>query len=499
MFRIFNKPALKVFVYLCFFFSTNALYSQQKELASIDSLLQKSDDYVGIDDLASLEYAKKASLIAEKTDYSEKKAITYLYIAKCLHFLGSYKESFNYIEKGLKEKAIKKNMLLYAQFKEIKALNYCSLNISEQELQEYFNILRLPLKNDDASKQLTSRVYSSIGAHYFELDDYNNAKKYIDKSLHLNKSIFKEYVIYETPDLYNIKGQISLKTNQRDTAYYYFKKALDYRNKYDANSTKYVQLSSFGDYYYETKEYSKSLDFFLKTLEDMKKNHIQDLDYSIETNQKISELYGIAGDKEKENYYLTQCQNEREQLQKENNVNIQAAINTILNEKQTEQTYIQKKYQIIIVSIALLLLIFLIIAYRILTVVKCKNAKAINEKEKLIEEKVEETAKLAEKADEKTFNELIALGKANDPQFLILFEELYPHFISKLKKLDPKIRNSELSFCALTYLNFSNKDIAQFTYVTVRAIETRKSRLRKKYNIPADEHFNTWMKNLENN
>ena len=78
--------------------------------------------------------------------------------------------------------------------------------------------------------------------------------------------------------------------------------------------------------------------------------------------------------------------------------------------------------------------------------------------------------------------------------FFILFSELYPHFIKRLKAIDPKIRSSELSFCAMSYLNFSAKDIATYTYVTVGAVEMRRSRLRKKYNIPSEIDFNSWMR-----
>ncbi|AQX05135.1 hypothetical protein BAX97_16085 [Elizabethkingia meningoseptica] len=98
--------------------------------------------------------------------------------------------------------------------------------------------------------------------------------------------------------------------------------------------------------------------------------------------------------------------------------------------------------------------------------------------------------------EESRFTYLIMLAKRNNPEFLILFKELYPQFISGLKKLDPKIKSSQLSFCAMAYLNFSSKDISEYTFVTLRAVQIRKNRLRKKYNIPSDEDFNSWMRRL---
>ena len=92
------------------------------------------------------------------------------------------------------------------------------------------------------------------------------------------------------------------------------------------------------------------------------------------------------------------------------------------------------------------------------------------------------------------FTDLIALAKNNDAEFLALFNEIYPGFVASLKTINPKIRSSELEFCAMTFLNFSTKNIAQYTFVTVRAVQIRKNRLRKKLNIASDIDFNNWMR-----
>ena len=92
------------------------------------------------------------------------------------------------------------------------------------------------------------------------------------------------------------------------------------------------------------------------------------------------------------------------------------------------------------------------------------------------------------------FNNLITLAKNNNAEFLTLFNELYPEFVESLKAINPKIRSSELEFCAMTFLNFSTKHIAQYTFVTIRAVQIRKNRLRKKLNIASDIDFNNWMR-----
>jgi hypothetical protein len=65
-----------------------------------------------------------------------------------------------------------------------------------------------------------------------------------------------------------------------------------------------------------------------------------------------------------------------------------------------------------------------------------------------------------------------------------------------MKMRDPNLRSTELEFCAMAYLNFTTKNIAEYTFVTIRAVQIRKNRLRKKFEIPSDADFNNWMREL---
>lgn len=94
---------------------------------------------------------------------------------------------------------------------------------------------------------------------------------------------------------------------------------------------------------------------------------------------------------------------------------------------------------------------------------------------------------------------LIELAKTNNPQFIIYFIDLKPKFLEAFKNLDPNIRNSELTFLAYSYLNFSTKEIANYTFVSDRAVQMRKNRLRKKYNIQSKIHFNEWVREIVDN
>ncbi|EJL74038.1 helix-turn-helix transcriptional regulator [Chryseobacterium populi] len=133
-------------------------------------------------------------------------------------------------------------------------------------------------------------------------------------------------------------------------------------------------------------------------------------------------------------------------------------------------------------------------------------AKINKRKEKLLEEKLEiKQEKIKEKEKEaqelkfkihEGFEEIVKLAKENNPEFLTRFRDLYPRFCSELIKIYPDINNETLKFCALLKLNFSTKDISEYTFVTTRAVQMRKNRLRKKLNIHSHEDIYLWMNAL---
>lgn len=79
-------------------------------------------------------------------------------------------------------------------------------------------------------------------------------------------------------------------------------------------------------------------------------------------------------------------------------------------------------------------------------------------------------------------------GNLNDEEFWDIyhknFDLIHKNFFRNLRKQYPNLTPNDLRFCALLRLNLSTKDIAQFTNLTVRGIETARYRLRKKLSIP---------------
>lgn len=61
------------------------------------------------------------------------------------------------------------------------------------------------------------------------------------------------------------------------------------------------------------------------------------------------------------------------------------------------------------------------------------------------------------------------------------FDLIHEHFFRNLLSAFPQLTPSDMKFCALLRLNLSTKDIARFTNITVRGVETARYRLRRKF------------------
>ncbi|MBW8522662.1 hypothetical protein K0U91_14225 [Chryseobacterium chendengshani] len=89
-------------------------------------------------------------------------------------------------------------------------------------------------------------------------------------------------------------------------------------------------------------------------------------------------------------------------------------------------------------------------------------------------------------------DEILRLAKENSPRLLSKFKNLYPAFFEKLSTIQQNLQNSELIFCIYLKLNLTTKEIATYTFVTPKAIQNRKNRIRKKLNIPSTVDIYKW-------
>lgn len=92
--------------------------------------------------------------------------------------------------------------------------------------------------------------------------------------------------------------------------------------------------------------------------------------------------------------------------------------------------------------------------------------------------------------------EIKELGKKNSPTFYLRFTEVYTNFDQLLSTKYPQLSIFEKSFLAMISLNFSNKEISDIESVSLKTIEIRKYRIRKKCSLESGKDLKKWLEEL---
>lgn len=90
-------------------------------------------------------------------------------------------------------------------------------------------------------------------------------------------------------------------------------------------------------------------------------------------------------------------------------------------------------------------------------------------------------------------NQLTDLATKNEQAFYTKFQEIYPQFIINITEKFPKLSTADIRLCAYLKMNFGTKQIAIFTNSTIRSVDAKKYRLRKKLNLTPEEELYTYL------
>ncbi|WP_143882955.1 tetratricopeptide repeat protein [Chryseobacterium binzhouense] len=401
----------------------------------------------------------------------------------------------------------------------IRAANICSNLFRTKESLQYLDIAaekNATIKDES----LESRINGGYGRNYQNLGFNDLALKYYDKAISIaeknNDKINLEYfyglqsVIYEEQKEINKlyrsltkahKSKPSVYNSARLAKYFLsFRKNLDSAKFYLDLGEKMAATKKFplfqesilqrnqGRYFMEKNDYAKAVFYLEKSLAISKQlNKPQDIK---ETHKMLAKAYKSLKDDQKSVQNLEKYTAITDSLLAERQKIQHLPIEKVIKEKEESSKKSFSKLYLIIFAIVLLFAVIYFISR------KKFSAKSL-EKEMEISLKEEENLQLQQKVNEK-FDDIIQLAKNNSPEFFTRFQEIYPHVISNLLKVNPRLRVSELTLCAYIYLGFNTKDIANYTFRTISTVRNRKHNLRTKLNIPAEESTELWFKNIGN-
>lgn len=473
----FSLPISKFYFALILF--VLPLHAQKITTAEID-ILQKNISKL---EWSSGEYRKAISLQystiekSKKIQYTEGEIRGYLALANAFGGIHRPKDSFRF------------------------------LNIAEQKLKNYDN------------PALKSRLYYLYGTYYFRLELQQEAIHNFNRSLSFTREIKDKeladklrYDIYDwkrasfeslnmmdsvysnerkcmaspKPMLFITISGRHLNKNQIDSAEYYIQKAneLVMAKKAPIEGKSNV-LRAYGKLYIKKGKYETALKYLSQSLEITHKMHFKKRD--LETYKLMCEAYKGLNNIQKENEYLAKYTVLNDSLALAEKKQAYLPLEKLLSDQNEENKNDRNRLYYIIAAI---ITICTAVIFMLLRIFRKKE----KENTSLIHQQAQETDILKKKL-EIPVEELVQLAIRDDPSFLIKFKELYSDFYINLQSEFPQLTLNDMKFLALVKLKFSNKEIAEYAHMSIRTVESKKYRLRKKINLNSEIDFNKWILN----
>ncbi|WP_078796939.1 tetratricopeptide repeat protein [Elizabethkingia occulta] len=441
-------------------------------------LNKKSDAYlISGNDRAYIKLINDYLKIAEQKKYPEGAALCYINLAKLKIYMGHFKEAFSLLTKA--EGILKKNGSLIHRAMLANQYNLLIGFISTQEQANVYGKKAVNLlekaEDSDLKKYIEPEIYinngDSQGQNDLALSYYKKVQKLsLDKNTDVDAYIARYYLM----------------KNQTDSAKTYINHAFNILEKekgsvIDSSSV----LCVTGLYNFKTKNYKLAEDYFFKALQSISdKKNVTSL-FVIYVYNQLADLYKITGNIYKEDYYRDLTNNSMNTFFKEATETNSLMTKKIIYDIKSADEKAKRKEWVIIFIITMVSITIGILIY--------KHLNSLHQKKKILKQTADDIKK---NVTSKLDNELVILAKNNDASFLVKFQETYPEFIAELLKINPDMESSELYFCALLKLNFSSREIANYTFVQIASVQQRKRRLRKRLNINAESDIYQFLKEL---
>lgn len=471
------KKALFIFFLYVFIQSYSQNYTLGK-LDSITSIYKNRGEYEKV-----FQYNIAALRYYNEHDNPEGEALANINIANALSTFDEHQKSLCYLDEAKKHLKIINNNGLNARLCNEIARNYAFLGLYSQaniQLNKSIEYLKhAPDTKENRNSLFFVYIWKWSNFEDLKLPDSINAMR--KKGLRTFPNEPKIYV--------RIAEQFLSKKQHLDSVEYYLNKASVLAVKNNSSLHTYGAIATRrGNLYTLKKDYPKALKYYQESLPIyLKINRGADI---IDTYKKIYQTYLALNDIPKANEYLAKYTQLNDSIHSGERKAVASVVNNLAIEQEKERDNL---YLIIAaitgIAIAGIAAIFMIRKRN------TRRDQLLEEQKKIISEKIIETDKLKKKVDT-SINDLSKMATSNNPFFISKFKEVYPEFYEKLTSQYPELTNHDIKFIAYLRLNLTNKEIGQCGNVTVRAVETKKYRLKKKLELPTDKDLGTWVLEL---
>ena len=471
---------------------SNAQYNKKQ----IDSLLDKINQTNTLKE--GLRLGNIAFNASKAISYQEGTVRALLSTAVKYSNAKYYEEAFKSAV-GIESAAIELNNPRYlALIAAIKGMSYTNLGFYEDGKKELLSAIDIAkdIADPDIKHSRLGNIYSALSENNelskgeAEMCMIYTKKSYIEFSKIKNKKNFSN--ITALP-VYNL-GNVFLTLKQNDSAEFYLKKAIILGDKYKEDITKALAFNDLGLLYLKKKDYSASKINYKKAITIFSETNLNTL--LKDAYLGLSKVSSAQNDKLNAQKYLERSIELSDSLDKVEKASIKTPLGYIVKYKEQQIASNRKKYLQIISAIVVLLLIVIsvVLFYRRSFFLKLRlNSEKIDELVKRIELN-DASQEFIAKTEE--LKEIVQLAVDNDPTFFTKYNEFDPEFSKKLLSLNPSLITTEIEFCTLLKLSFETKEIARYTDVSVRSVEGKKYRIRKKLSIPSNQDINIWMNHI---
>lgn len=370
------------------------------------------------------------------------------------------------------------------------ALTGLALYPESKKNLEKTELLVKKLGNSDKDLQLKGSFWG-IYADYYNMQNKN------EEAVKMLKNGFNEYQKISDKDKriphlmqsYSDIATCFLSLKKSDSAIYYYKNAqniLFSAKQYEKRQEAAINLG-LGSSYNEKMEYQLAIPYLIKSLDIVKKGQYEDIYLDVLKQLAVSFKHTS---KEESNLYYKKYILAKKEYEEKNSLKPQE-----VEEIKNQNLSFFDRHKVSIITIfSILIATFTFIVFSL-----TKYRKRIEEKHQevteIVKEQSEEITELKTRVND-AFEEVLDLAKKNDPTFLKRFAEVYPDFYNYLLIQHPELSSTHLKILAYSFLNYSTKDIANFTNTSIRTIQTHKYNIRKIINISSDADLIHWAQNF---
>ncbi|MFP8892199.1 MULTISPECIES: hypothetical protein [Chryseobacterium] len=461
----------------CLLLFLGVLSSGRSATWEVDSLRKEiHNKWLNKGDFNSIILAEKKLIIkCKKLGYIPGEIKGYINIAHALSGINRNKESLQFLDIARKKLTNYNDAGLEAQMNHVYGVNYFSLGLHKRALQRFNKALEAAkrISHEKEKQRIQYSVYdwkrSCFGFLGLVDSVYSNERKCMKSPM---------------PMLYITIANRHFKNNNIDSAEYYINKAnhLLLIKKIPVEGKANV-LRAYGRLNIEKKEYNKSLQYLLESLAITHGAGLRKR--TLETYKLLAIVYKRLNNLQKENEYLAKYSRLNDSLREGEKVALNTSVEDILASQEEDFTASSKNFYYGFASIILVSTVIILIIDNVHKVRYKKQDKMLNDKK-------HETDILRRKL-ENLYEEVVQLAIKSDPSFIHKFREAYSDFYDNLTKENPALTANDILFCAYIKLNFSNKEIAEYAHLSIRTVESKKYRLKKKLGISSESDFNKWI------